>query len=378
MPTVADVARRFGEACLAKFGAEMPSPQRDVLGLITRCRTGQLGTVVYHCEHCQTTHQIGRSCGNRHCPNCQQGKTQSWLEGQLANLLPCPYFLLTFTIPASLRSFVRAHQSVCYQALFRASSETIRAFAADPKYVGAPDCGMLGVLHTWGRTLSYHPHVHYVVPGGGLNADGTQWLNSGPAFFIPVRAASVVYRQKFQAEMERAGLLDQIPQSVWVEAWVVDSRAVGDGRRAMKYLAPYVYRVAISNRRIETIEDTPDGRGWVTFTYRKSGSNRVRRMRVSGFEFLRRFLQHVLPAGFQKIRYYGFLSARRRKHLEHVRWLVTLDQGEVYELTSLPRQSVVSRLPTCPTCGSVLTLIGFLKPSCLPVPAAPPAVIDTS
>ena len=115
---------------------------------------------------------------------------------------------------------------------------------------------MMGVLHTWGRTLTYHPHVHYVVPGGGLNADGTQWLNSGPAFFLPVRAASVVYREKFKAEMERAGLLEQIPRSVWSEAWVVDSQAVGDGRKAMKYLAPYVYRVAISNHRIETIEDT--------------------------------------------------------------------------------------------------------------------------
>jgi hypothetical protein len=378
MPTVADVARQFGEAYLAKFGAAVPQRHRDVLGLIARCRTGELGTVVYWCEHCEKSHSIGRSCGNRHCPNCQQAKTQTWLEDQLTRLLPCPYFLLTFTIPGSLRRFVREHQAVCYQALFKASSETIRALAADPKYVGSSDCGMLGVLHTWGRTLEYHPHVHYVVPGGALSADGTRWLNSGPAFFIPVLAASMIYRAKFQEEMRKAGLLDQIPETVWGEAWVVNSKAVGDGRRAMKYLAPYVYRVAISNQRIETVEATPDGAGRVVFTYRKSGSKRVRRMTVSAFEFLRRFLQHILPPGFQKIRRYGFQSARRQDEFEHVRWLVTLAQGQIYELTSVIHSPVKDKSPTCPECGNPLTLLGFLRPSRLPLVAAQPPAIDTS
>jgi hypothetical protein len=379
MPTVAEVLRRFGPAYLAKFGAKTPRHQRDVLGLISRCRTGELGTLVYWCEHCEARHHIGRSCGNRHCPNCQQTKTRTWLQCQIANLLPCPYFLLTFTIPASLRPFVRSHQSVCYQALFRASSETIRALAADPRYLGSSDCGMLGVLHTWGRTLTYHPHVHYVVPGGALSADGKQWLSSGVAFFIPVRAASMIYREKFREEMRKAGLLEQIPASVWKEAWVVHSKAVGDGRRAMKYLAPYVYRVAISNSRIETIEYTPDGQGWVTFTYRQSGSNRTRRMKVSGFEFLRRFLQHVLPPGFQKVRYYGFLSARRRDQIEHVRWLATLAQGKVYELTSLPAQPEPAAPPNCPKCGTVMTLVAILQRSIVQTALVPrPVIIDTS
>ena len=379
MPTVADVARRFGEAYLEKFGAKIPRQHRDVLGLIARCRTGELGTVVYWCEHCETRHHIGRACGNRHCPNCQQTKTRTWLDDQIARLLPCPYFLLTFTLPASLRRFARSNQAACYQALFRASSETIRALAADPKYVGSPDCGMMGVLHTWGRTLEYHPHVHYVVPGGALSQDGTEWLDSGISFFIPVRAASMIYRAKFRDEMRKAGLLDQIPDTVWKEAWVVHSKAVGDGRRAMKYLAAYVYRVAISNHRIEAIEETSDGQGRVTFSYRKSGSNRKRRMTVTGFEFLRRFLQHILPHGFQKIRYYGFLAARRQDQFEHVRWLCSLAQGQVYELTSAIPSPKIGTGATCPKCGGVLMLIAVLPPPVvLHEPTTEPALIDSS
>ena len=211
--------------------------------MIARCRTGELGTVVYRCEHCQRTHSIGRSCGNRHCPACQQHKTKAWLADQTARLLPCPYFLLTFTLPASLRRFVRSHQRACYGAMFRASSATIRTLAADPKYVGSSNCGFFGVLHTWGRTLGYHPHIHYVVPGGAVSEDGTQWLSSRANFFIPVKAASAIYRAKFCDEMRKEGLLGQIPPSVWQEAWVVHSQAVGDGKRSLKYLAPYVFRV---------------------------------------------------------------------------------------------------------------------------------------
>jgi hypothetical protein len=252
--------------------------------MIARCRTGELGTVVYRCQQCQRTHCIGRSCGNRHCPTCQQHKTKAWLETQTARLLPCPYFLLTFTLPASLRSFVRSHQRACYAALFRASSETIRQLAADPKYVGSRQCGFFGVLHTWGRTLEYHPHVHYVVPGGAVSEDGAQWLPSRADFFLPVKAASLIYRAKFRDQMRQAGLLDQIPASVWREAWVVHSQAVGDGRRSLQYLAPYVFRVAISDRRIVSIEEGPENAGQVTFTYRKSGSNRWRTMTVTAEE----------------------------------------------------------------------------------------------
>jgi hypothetical protein len=245
MPTVADVLRRHGPAYLERFGTAMPAEHKKVLAAITACRTGQLGTVIYQCAACGTTHAMGRSCGNRHCPTCQQDKAKAWLENQIDRLLPCPYFLLTFTVPAGLRGFVRRHQRVAYAAIFEASSAAIKTLAADPKYVGTPRCGFFGVLHTWGRTLDYHPHVHYVVPGGGISPDGSQWLASRADFFVPVKALSILFRAKFRDALDRAGLLRQVDPVVWRQDWVVHSQAVGDGQASLKYLAPYVFRVAI-------------------------------------------------------------------------------------------------------------------------------------
>ena len=382
MPTVADVVRRYGAAYLSQFGNAVPLEHRQVLCMIAKCRTGELGTVVYRCEHCQTTHQIGRSCGNRHCPSCQQHKTKAWLEDQTSRLLPCPYFLLTFTLPASLRMFVRGHQRECYNALFAASSATIRVLAADPKYVGSANCGFFGVLHTWGRDVGYHPHAHYVVPGGAVSEDGSTWLSSRADFFIPVRAASLIYRAKFRDAMRAAGLLDQIDPSVWKQAWVVHSQAVGDGRRAVKYLAPYVFRVAISDHRIVSVEDGPDGRGQVTFGYRKSGSNRWRNMTVSASEFLRRFLQHVLPRGFQKVRHYGFAAARNRKQYESIRWMVTLALGLMYLLTPRPAPPAKTKpLVCCAKCGGPMALVAYVSRGAMLLAllaAGPLATFDTS
>jgi hypothetical protein len=247
MPSVADALRRHGPDYLERFGATMPAEHKKVLRAIMACRTGQLGTVLYECTSCGRTHAMGRSCGNRHCPTCQQDKTKAWLETQTGRLLPCPYFLLTFTVPAALRAWIRSHQRIAYAALFEASSEAIKTLAANPKHVGAATCGFFGVLHTWGRSLDYHPHVHYVVPGGGLGADGSQWLPSHPHFFVPVRALSTVFRAKFRDALARAGVLAQVDAAVWRQDWVVHSQAVGDGRASLQYLAPYVFRVAISD-----------------------------------------------------------------------------------------------------------------------------------
>ena len=362
MPTVADVVRRYGAAYLAKFGKRVPVEHRKVLSMIARCRTGKLGWVIYRCQHCHREHSVGRSCGNRHCPSCQQHKTKSWLLSQTARLLPTHYFLLTFTIPASLRSLVRSHQRACYAAMFAASSAVIRKLAADPKYVGSSDCGFFGVLHTWGRDLNYHPHVHYVVPGGAVSEDGRRWLCSAANFFIPVKAASIIYREKFREEMRKAGLLTQIDPKVWSEAWVVHSKAVGDGKRALKYLAPYVFRVAISDRRIIRIEEGADGQGQVTFGYRKTGSRRWRRMSVTAEEFLRRFLQHVLPRGFQKVRHYGFAAAIRRKQYDRIHWLVSLAMGMIYLLHAahpqMPSRGVEFR---CTECGGPVVFFEYLR-----------------
>jgi len=332
-----------------------------VLGAVTACRTGQLGGVVYQCASCGATHTMGRSCGNRHCPTCQQDKAKAWLEEQSDRLLPCPYFLLTFTVPAGLRDVVRRNQRIAYAAMFAASSAAIKTLAADPKHVGTRRCGFFGVLHTWSRTLEYHPHVHYVVPGGGLSKDGSRWLPSRADFFVPVEPLSILFRAKFRDELDRAGLLSQVDASVWRRKWVVHSKAVGDGRASLKYLAAYVFRVAISDRRIVSCED-----GRTTFSYRRSGSNRWRKMTVDTFEFIRRFLQHVLPSGFPKVRHYGFLSPNSRESIEAVRWLVTLQYGLVYLLLArLAPKAERTPQVRCPACGGPMHVLTFLPPHAL-------------
>src|SRR3954453_18385229 len=349
MPTVADVLRRYGDGYLERFGAAMPAEHKKVLRAITACRTGRLGTVVYQCASCGTTHAMGRSCGNRHCPTCQQDKAKAWLETQIDRLLPCPYFLLTFTVPAALRDWVRSHQRIAYAALFEASSAAIKTLASNPRYVGSSRCGFFGVLHTWGRTLEYHPHVHYVVPGGAISEDGSQWLPSRPDFFVPVRALSILFRAQFRAALGRAGLLCEVDPAVWRQDWVVHSQAVGDGQASLKDLALYVFRVAISDRRIISCAD-----GRVTFSYRRGGSNRWQKITVDAFEFIRRFLQHVLPGGFQKVRHYGFLSPNSQESISAVRWLIALHLGLTYRLAGhapAPARTVTAPRPRCARCG---------------------------
>lgn len=355
MPTVADVLRRHGPSYLERFGGQMPAEHHKVLRALVACRTGELGTVVYTCTSCGRNHAIGRSCGNRHCPTCQQEKTKAWLEKQTARLLPCPYFLLTFTLPAELRELVRANPRACYAALFEASSAALKTLAADPKYVGTQTPGFFGVLHTWGRTLEYHPHVHYVVPGGGLSDDGAKWLPARADFFVPVKALSILFRAKFRDALKRAGLDAQAPASVWKQAWVVNSQAVGDGRASLKYLAPYVFRVAISDRRIVSVDDER-----VTFSYRKSGTHHWRKMTLEPHAFIRRFLQHVLPAGFQKVRHYGFLAAGRRVSIDAVRWLVSLHYGLLYLLWSTQVVGPETPKLRCAACGGALVATAFV------------------
>ena len=357
MPTVADVLRQYGGEYLERFGARMPNEQRKVLRVIMGCRTGQLGTIHYQCVSCGRTHVMGRSCGNRHCPSCQQFKAKAWLQKQTARLLPCPYFLITFTVPAELRQFVRSHPKESYDAMFEASSGALKKLAADPKYIGSKKPGFLGVLHSWSRALGFHPHIHYVVPGGGLSDDGGTWLPSRADFFVPVKALSPIYRAKFRDAMKRAGLFQQIDPAVWRREWVVDSQAVGDGRSSLKYLAPYVFRVAISDRRILSYDD-----GRVTFSYRKSHTNRWRKMTLNAMEFMRRFLQHVLPTGFMKIRHYGFLSPNSREPIEAVRWLVALHYDLVFLLLAVIKKDLLPQRVRCAKCGGVMTLIAFTPP----------------
>jgi hypothetical protein len=359
MASLGEVVRRYGAQYLLRFGSAVPLRHRKALRALGACRTGQLGSVLYDCSSCGARHRIERSRGNRHCPACQREKTRAWLQKQLDRLLPCPYFFITFTVPAELRRFVRSHPKSAYTALFHASSQSLKLLASNPKWVGTNCPGFLGVLHTWGRALPFHPHVHYIVPGGGPSPDGSRWMPSKPNFFVPDPALSKVFRTKFKDAMRDDGLLPKIDPTVWKKTWVVRSQAVGDGISALKYLAAYVFRVAISDRRILACKD-----GEVTFSYTKTGSRRPRRMTLPAEEFLRRFLQHVLPRGFQKVRAYGFLNPNARQSFESVRWLATLHAGRNFDLKAAPKQLAAPSprpVPRCSDCGGDLHRVAVLR-----------------
>ena len=369
LPSIGEILRNYGPAYLKKFADKMHSDQIKAMVAIMRCRTPDTGSVVYRCQQCQKLHHVLKSRGNRHCPVCQGGKAKVWLQKQLEQLLPCAYFMLTFTVPAEFRHFMRSHPRECYKAVFEAAKETLFALAADPKYVGSANIGATGVLHTWGRDLNYHPHLHFIVPGGAIGLDGKSWLSSRVDFLIPVLAASVLFRAKYKAIMERIGLLAETPPEAWDKAWNVNCKAVGDGRLALRYLAPYVFRVAISNSRIVKVAPGVDGAGVVTFTYRPSGTSSYKSMTVSAEEFIRRFLQHVLPSGFQKVRHFGFAHPRAKTNWEWLSMLVTVTLNMVYVLTVAAKPLVEKPTLKCPDCGGELTCLGF-------VPSAPRRLVD--
>lgn len=352
MPTLGDIVRRHGEEYLARHGPSVPVEHRRVLALLGACRTGELGRVRWQCDRCGRSHETPRSCGNRHCPQCQSSNGERWLAEQSARRLDVPYFLITFTLPEKLRPFVRSHQRASYAALFRAAAGAIQKLARDPRFLGAARIGFTAVLHTWGRQLSYHPHLHVLVPAGGVRDDGKRWLPSRPDFFVPVKALSKIFRGKFRHEMLRAGLLNEIHPALWREAFITDSRAVGDGESVLRYLSRYVFRVAISNARIVSLEA-----GRVRFRWKKSGSRRWRTMELEAHEFLRRFLQHVLPPGLQKVRHYGFLSPQSHVPLDDVRALVAAQNTAAHD-----PNTTISRDPHTPSTGATTAIT---EPTCL-------------
>ena len=236
--SVNDILRQVGPAYLEKFQDRMSLHQIKTLKALSQCRTPAAGSVVFRCTQCAKLHQVPKSCGNRHCPTCQCAKAKDWLVEQQARLLPCAYFMITFTVPAEFRPFTRSHPRECYKAIFEAANQSLVKLARDPKYLGSSKLGMVGVLHTWGRDLSYHPHVHFIVPGGAISKSGTQWLSSRVDFLVPVLALSKIYRAKYMTLMKRCGLLEKIDRVVWTEAWNVNCQAVGDGRDSLRYLAP--------------------------------------------------------------------------------------------------------------------------------------------
>jgi hypothetical protein len=310
---LAEIFRQYGPAYRAKFGDRLLPTHRQAMWAIEHCRTEALGGHVYHCPECDQHVYQYHSCRNRHCPKCQNEQAQHWLERQHELLLPVPYFMLTFTLPAPLRPVARSHQVLLYDLLFRTSATVAQHLAADPRFVGG-QLGLVGVLHTWGRTLTYHPHVHYLIPAGGLADDDQTWRPARDDFLVPVKALSGIFRARFRDALRSTKLFDLVPATVWEQDWVVHCKAVGNGGTAFKYLAPYIFRVAISNSRLLKVENDQ-----VTFRYRASDTGQSRTCTLAAEEFIHRFLQHVLPKGFVKVRYYGFLSVAQRAQLTMLR-----------------------------------------------------------
>ena len=323
---VADIVRRTGNSFWERQQSHLAWPHRKVLDAIVRCRTAALGGHLDKCVRCGHQAISFNSCRNRHCPKCQGNARAKWLAARSAELLPVPYFHVVFTLPHSLSALVLQNKRLLYDLLYRTSAATMLELARDPKHLGA-DIGFLGVLHTWGQNLEHHPHVHYIVPAGGLALDGSSWIDSSRRFFLPVHALSRVFRGKFidglkqlitqdklqfhgsQLYLADSGCLCNFLRLLFRQDWVVYAKPpFGGAEHVLNYLARYTHRVAISNHRLVAFEN--DRVSFRRRDYAHGGKKKV--MTISAHEFLRRFLLHVLPGGLVRIRHFGLFANRRR------------------------------------------------------------------
>lgn len=331
---------------------------------IERCRTEALGGQVFTCNTCGEVRYSYHSCRNRHCPKCQHQQTQEWLEVQQGLLLPVPYFLLTFTLPSELRLLASQNQKLVYNLLFRASAQAAQQLAQDPRFVGG-QIGLVGILHTWTRNLIYHPHVHYLAPGGGGGSDGQTWLPARKNFFLPVKALSMLFRAAFQCALRKTALYSQIPSNVWRRKWVVHCKPVGNGQAALKYLAPYIHRVAISNRRLLSLSQGSLENAQLTFQYRASDTGQLKHCALPVEKFIHRFLQHVLPRSFVKVRYYGFFAPTCRSRLTSLQKLLALTVSQESCFQQVDTGTTCNSTPPvtqCPKCGNAMSILRRLCP----------------
>jgi hypothetical protein len=378
-----DLLVRHGPEYLQRFGPSMPARQREVLECILRCRTPALGGQLFACPDCGAHHFRYHSCNDRHCPLCGQTDADEWLARQQSRLLlPTSYFLVTFTLPEALRSWMRSHPKAGYDLLFQTSAQALQDLARNPKRMGA-SLAMLGILHTWSRTLIYHPHIHYLVPGGGLSLDQRQWVPAKGKFLLPVFALSDHFRHLFYQALQKHHPDEWrgLPGKIWKQRWVVHSQAVGSGQQALQYLSRYIFKTATGNRRLTLL---PDGR--VRWPYRDSATGQPTHQNLTPEELLRRFLQHVLPSGYHRVRLFGWFHPAGRKKLNCVRALFreppllshreqqAWQPGEELFQKIDPPENKPSLPPQCPRCKKPMLLIGVWRPgeSPLAIARAPP------
>ena len=362
MPELAEIFRIYGGAYREQFGPQMLPSHRRALRDIAACRTEALGGQLTECQRCGHRHPVYHTCRHRCCPKCHVTDTARWLAKRQAELLPVPYAHAIFTVPEALREPVRRHQKTLYGVLMKAAAEALMELAADRHYVGG-QIGMLAVLHTWGGAMVYHPHVHCLIPAGGLTADG-EWLSARKRYLVPVQALSRIFRGKFMAQARKAHPELVFPEALWKTDWVVYCKpAVQGADKVLNYLGRYVHRVAITNRRITSISQ-----GRIDFRCKDSRSESWKTTSLPAQEFIRRFLQHVLPKRFHKVRYYGLLSPSNRNALKRVQLLLSKPETvEAQAEKGTPQEpshsKEISRL--CPRCGSGgMVVMGRLPRQC--------------
>jgi len=365
---VADVMRTFGGQYMTAYGDRMPAMHRKAMADMVACRTQAMGGTTYYCPDCDRWQYSYHSCGNRNCNKCGKEKAQQWLQQTGTLLLPVEHFMVTVTLPGELRQMARSHQRLFYGLLMASAAASLQTLGWDSRFVGG-QMAMIGVLHTWGRDLSYHPHVHLIVAGGGLWPDEELWLAARSDFLMPVKALSKIVAAKFRDGLKKKApeLFDKVDPSLWGGPWVVHCQPVGKGQAALKYLATYIFRPAISNGRLLSLEN-----GIVSFRYQDSQTNQWTICRLKALEFLRRYLQHVLPRGFVKVRYYGLYGHRHRRQLTRLRQ--KLDHFAPNDATESAPQAELQSLPTaavCRCCGQSMLVVATIHRGG-PWPKAPP------
>ena len=383
---VADIFRVHGPAWRQAQHAHLSLGQLKVMSAIEQCRSAALGGHVLRCEACEQVQIAYNSCRNRHCPKCQASAARRWLEARQAELLPVEYYHVVFTLPAPISAIAYYNKAVIYKLLFELAAETLSSIAADPKHLGA-QIGATLVLHTWGSALTHHPHVHGIVAGGGLSQNAERWVACKPGFFLPVRVLSRLFRRRFLEELakaHRAGQLQFFGEDAalanatrfadWLaglraQEWVVYAKRPFAGPAAvLAYLSRYTHRVAISNRRLVALDERGVSFRWKD--YRAKSKTRYKTMTLSAEEFMRRFLLHVLPGGFHRIRHYGLIAnAGRRNNLARARELLHV----VEPAEPQPPDALMGVQPTfvCPDCGAAMIIIETFAHG-QPIRAPPP------
>jgi hypothetical protein len=374
MLELADIFRSAGPCYREAHAAQLLPSHHRAMRDIVACRTPALGGSLYQCDDCGALDYRYHSCRNRHCPKCQEERAQTWLARTRTRCLPCDHYLLTFTLPEQLRAVARSNQTVVYAALLREAAAAVQTLADDRRWIGGTP-GILAVLHTWSRTLEYHPHAHLLVTAGGLSADGTAWIKPAHSrFLMPGYMLSEIFQTKIRAALSRAGLASLIDPAVWTRPWTVHVQQIGTGEHAMRYLSRYVYRVALSNHALEAFTNDH-----VTFRYTHASSHETKRLTLPVDTFIGRFLQHVLPTGFTKIRSYGLLSPTHRPDLERARHLLQLHAADTPtpptttlgpSTTSTDVEIMDTSGPVCPVCPVCqrghLRCVGHLRRSRAP------------